>query len=237
VVFGNESLKGTEMGIPSSYQDRSIYDLVRDAFGGLQQDKTSIVQSYITIVMQKIEQLEATVLRSSITILVSMLVFFFITNQSLSEIEVGGVKIEQMQDLVPFFPPYLGYLFYALCSSFANAFTLEQVAKYAYREIAPGIKDSPLETIFMIKPIMGSENHDFTKGVKIERISNGIMVIVILGFLFIFSAVSMTIVCYTTIVSENITPLFKIASVALGVLLLARSYVYIVAHLNRVTDE
>lgn len=214
--------------------DPSIESMVDRAFDNITQDRVTIIQSYASMVIQKIDQLESTFQKSAAACTITLIIFFFITNQYLSDIEVGGVKIQEMQQLVPFFPLYLGYLFYMMCSSLANALSLEVIAKRCYELIAPGMVRNPLTSLFMIRTFVGSENQTLIPSTaRLENWLNASMMALIMILLLIGSAVAMVLVSRASIIGGHLPPVFAWGFAITGGLLTLRGYVYFFSNMMR----
>ena len=208
-------------------------EMVENAFGGIKKDKVSIIQTYISSLTQKIEHLESSALKSLGMGFISIIILFFITNNYLSDIEIGGVKIEKIQPLIPFFQMYIGYLIYVMCTSLINAINLEEVVGNCYELIAPGMKDSPLKSVFMIKTVVGAENNNLLpETYRINHYFRLLMWVIVAIVISLGSIAAMIYVCKTSIEGNYLPGFLTYTFLGIGSIFAVRGLIYFLSHLE-----
>jgi hypothetical protein len=210
-----------------------IRDWVQTAFSDLGPDGNTIIQNYISLLIQRIEHLETVIQRSAFSIIVAVFAFILVRDGVVNEIELSGTKIVNLKFVLPFFPVYLGYVFYTFSTSLANAASLERVAQRCYDKLAPNLNKTPLDTIFMIRTFFGTENHDLGRDHNsLEKTLNHAMLIfIILFWAFGFLAI-MLFVCHSVVSGAYFPPLYTWLLVGCGGVMAARAYVYFYTYMS-----
>ncbi len=70
---------------------------VEEAFSDLGPDGNDTIQNYISILINKIEQLENSIQHSILGIFVALFLFIFIKDGALAEMELLGIKIVKLE--------------------------------------------------------------------------------------------------------------------------------------------
>ncbi len=158
--------------------EKSVKELVEQAFGQLNAEQSPIAQSFISLLYERFKNAEQATARVSATFIVCWALTYLVARGFIPEATVAGMKIIKIQSLLIFTPVALGYLSYRCNAALSSAMVLSDVIGEWYFKFLPKLKGTGLDTLLSSDaPFMGAEEHDvLTKHSGIESAWSWLMV-------------------------------------------------------------
>lgn len=150
---------------------KTLEEQVDYAFGQLKTEEYATIQSYVSVLIERLSNAERSAARSLTTFLLAWLIAYLISKGFVKESDLAGLKIEKLQALLVIAPLILGFISYTASTAIAGFILLEETIRLTYMKLIPKLSGTDLDTLFAGDTFIGAEHISFTtKGAKLNLI-------------------------------------------------------------------